>query len=163
MRQSRLGRLGEFLQYWGVPLLLSAVALRQILLTQTAGLSPWHGGGFGMFASADRDERRLIEVYAVDCDANRLPVALVPPSDLFAQRAVVHLQTVPIQAQLEQAARQILAAALVQGEDGRYYPQRSPQPACLQQVEIQVWRLRHRRQPSQIWYEPITPRIEVSQ
>ena len=32
---------------------LLAVAARQVVLTHTAGLSPWKGGGFGMFSTTD--------------------------------------------------------------------------------------------------------------
>ena len=33
--------------------MLTAVASVQVVLTRTAGLSPWKGGGFGMFATTD--------------------------------------------------------------------------------------------------------------
>ena len=57
----------KFFKTGAVPLLLIAVALRQIILVQTAGLSPWHGGGFGMFASIDRDERRVVTAELTGC------------------------------------------------------------------------------------------------
>ncbi len=44
-------------------LLLSGVALRQIQLTRTESLSPWKGGGFGMFASTDSRANRFLRVY----------------------------------------------------------------------------------------------------
>jgi len=36
------------------PLLLCGVALLQIVLTRTAGITPWKGGGFGMFSTLDQ-------------------------------------------------------------------------------------------------------------
>jgi hypothetical protein len=35
------------------PLLLCVVAATQIVLTRTASLTPWKGGGFGMFSTLD--------------------------------------------------------------------------------------------------------------
>jgi hypothetical protein len=38
--------------------LLLAVAGVQVTLTRTSGLSPWKGGGFGMFSTTDDTGRR---------------------------------------------------------------------------------------------------------
>jgi hypothetical protein len=48
-----------------VPVLLCLVALTQIYFSHTQNLTPWKGGGFGMFASIDRMERRVIQITAV--------------------------------------------------------------------------------------------------
>ena len=45
------------------PILLVLVASLQIVLAESADLSPWLGGGFGMFATIDsRDERHLLVI-----------------------------------------------------------------------------------------------------
>lgn len=44
--------------------LLAAVALHQIYLVRTADLTPWKGGGFGMFASTDGLPQRTVLVFA---------------------------------------------------------------------------------------------------
>ena len=46
-----------------VPLLLVAVATNQVRLATTADLTPWLGGGFGMFASPDRVDHRAMRGY----------------------------------------------------------------------------------------------------
>jgi len=46
-------------------LLLCVVALHQIWLAQHAHLSPWNGGGFGMFSSTDAFARRHLHVWLV--------------------------------------------------------------------------------------------------
>jgi len=46
-------------------LLLCAVALHQIWLAQHAQLSPWNGGGFGMFSSTDVFARRHLHAWLV--------------------------------------------------------------------------------------------------
>ena len=45
--------------------LLVAVALHQFALTRTSGLSPWLGGGFGMFSTVDIGSARHLHVYVV--------------------------------------------------------------------------------------------------
>lgn len=44
-------------------LVLGLVAVRHFLLVQTADLTPWLGGGFGMFASVDRIDHRVTRAY----------------------------------------------------------------------------------------------------
>lgn len=44
------------------PFLLIAVAVLQLYLVYTKNLTPWKGGGFGMFASIDRMERRPVHL-----------------------------------------------------------------------------------------------------
>lgn len=44
-------------------LLLCAVALHQIHLSRAHALSPWKGGGFGMFSSTDAGRQRQLRVY----------------------------------------------------------------------------------------------------
>jgi len=61
------------------PLLLAAVALQQIWLARSAELSPWSGGGFGMFASPDSAARRHLHAWAIRPGSRReldVPAAL---------------------------------------------------------------------------------------
>jgi hypothetical protein len=44
--------------------LLVATALTQIRLARSAGLSPWLGGGFGMFSTTDTWSRRHLHLWA---------------------------------------------------------------------------------------------------
>jgi hypothetical protein len=44
-------------------ILLIALALSQIYLARTASLSPWAGGGFGMFATPDAPRSRTVRAY----------------------------------------------------------------------------------------------------
>ena len=45
------------------PLLLALVAAGQIALARRAGLSPWKGGGFGMFSTLDARPFRYVRVF----------------------------------------------------------------------------------------------------
>ena len=52
-------------------LLLVSVACCQIALTRTAQLSPWKGGGFGMFASLDGLGFRRVRLFVEALDRNQ--------------------------------------------------------------------------------------------
>ena len=44
------------------PLLLTVVALLQIVLARTADLTAWKGGGFGMFSTLDHGAYRGVDI-----------------------------------------------------------------------------------------------------
>ena len=46
-------------------LLLAAVALHQVWLARTQGLSAWSGGGFGMFSTVDAGATRHLHAFAI--------------------------------------------------------------------------------------------------
>jgi len=46
-------------------ILLIAVALHQIFLARSAALSPWSGGGFGMFSTLDHGSRRHLHTFVL--------------------------------------------------------------------------------------------------
>ena len=52
------------------PLILCLVAFLHFYLVRTHGLTPWKGGGFGMFSTNDH-EARLIEVWVADAQGER--------------------------------------------------------------------------------------------
>lgn len=46
-------------------ILLAALALSQIYLVRTVSLSPWAGGGFGMFSTPDAPRSRTVRAYVL--------------------------------------------------------------------------------------------------
>ena len=58
---------------WALPIVLIGVALTQITLAHTRDLTPWKGGGFGMFASVDLLSYRPIKA-EFDTDEGQIPV-----------------------------------------------------------------------------------------
>ncbi len=56
-----------WIERWLVPGILVCVALTQITLSFAAGLTPWKGGGFGMFSSIDAAPMRTVR-----CEATTL-------------------------------------------------------------------------------------------
>jgi hypothetical protein len=77
--------------------LLIAVALHQIFLAQSAALSPWSGGGFGMFSTLDHGSRRHLHTFVLrpglrreivlpDVHADEIKRALTLPNDARLRR-----------------------------------------------------------------------------
>jgi hypothetical protein len=61
---------------WLVPALLVCIACSQIVRAHTGTLSPWKGGGFGMFASMDAPGMRFFTVQALDRDGEACVVTV---------------------------------------------------------------------------------------
>jgi hypothetical protein len=96
---------------WLPAAVLVAVAAAQVVLVRTAHLTPWKGGGFGMFAAVDgggvRSVRILIE------GPERSEILEVPPSIVAdADRA----RALPIRPLLARVARKVAARATRRGE-----------------------------------------------
>ena len=98
---------------------LMCVATNQARLVYTEGLSPWSGGGFGMFSTTDAATDRHLHIYAV---TPRLRRELAVPAEL--DDAVRRALTLPSERQLR-----ALAALLTER-----VAQASPRS-----IEIQVW------------------------
>jgi hypothetical protein len=107
---------------WLPSVLLVAVAGVQIPLAHTANLSPWKGGGFGMFATIDGTATRCVRLYV---------------------RAPDRSEEVPIQPSLEHAASrarlfpsEALMARLATAVAAREARYERP----VTEVTVQVWR-----------------------
>jgi len=68
--------------------LLLAVAAAQVTLARTAGLSPWKGGGFGMFSTTDDAGRRWVRVFVTAAERSE-EIAIAPSLEDAATRAAV--------------------------------------------------------------------------
>lgn len=89
-----------------VPGILCLVAVTQIYLAHFHNLTPWKGGGFGMFASIDGLESRPVHVTIVSGGTSFVvdPRALLPDD-----RAYQRVQALPNEAQLRRLADLVLA------------------------------------------------------
>jgi hypothetical protein len=100
------------------PALLLALALAQLTAFAAFRLSPWKGGGFGMFATNDHGGFRSVRVTELTPSGERrVPL----PEEL--ERLVRHVREVPRAANLAR-----LAAALREREPG------------LATLRVEVWR-----------------------
>ena len=107
---------------WLPASLLVLVAATQMVLARTADLSPWKGGGFGMFATSDGTSTRFVRLYVRGPDRSE-EMAMQPSFERAAARAQLFPST-PLMRRL--------AAAVVARE------QRYQRPVT--EVTVQVWR-----------------------
>jgi hypothetical protein len=68
------------------PLLLTVVALLQIVLARTADLTAWKGGGFGMFSTLDHGVYRGVDI-VVDAPDRSESLEIPPSLEVAAARA----------------------------------------------------------------------------
>lgn len=101
-------------QVWierGLPgAILIVVAIVQIYLTQTANLSPWKGGGFGMFGAIDAPDMRVIQAEALVQDGSVIQLDVYSALDV---RTIRRTRPLPRQRDLEQMAPQFISKAVV--------------------------------------------------
>ncbi|MGD1855680.1 MAG: hypothetical protein ACFB2W_15690 [Leptolyngbyaceae cyanobacterium] len=141
-----------------VPALMSAVAIRQIVLVHTVGLSPWHGGGYGMFASIDRDERRVVTAQLIDCNHTQdfaLQDIVADSPEVLGPEAYTHVSTFPTTAQLRRVGRRLLDS---DDQIAEIYAANREQ-SCRSELQLQPWRLTYDGRA--IAYEPLSAPVEV--
>jgi hypothetical protein len=108
--------------WWYLPsVVLIGVACHQIWLTRSAKLTPWSGGGFGMFSTIDGWGNRYPRVFAIRPGIRR--ELEIPPA---LQEVTRRVRAFPSGANLR-----ALAAALVDTP--------TPDAGPLQAIEIQMW------------------------
>jgi hypothetical protein len=83
--------------------LLLAVACAQVMFARTAGMSPWKGGGFGMFSTTDDAGRRRVRVF-VSAPERSEEIAISRSLEDAARRAAV----LPTDASLSRLARGVV-------------------------------------------------------
>lgn len=102
--------------------LLLVVASVQMVLAHTANLSPWKGGGFGMFASVDGLPFRELRVFV--SAPSRSEELHIPPS---LEHAAARAATFPHTSALEAFARSIASRERRHDRD-------------VERVRVEVWR-----------------------
>jgi hypothetical protein len=110
------------LLYYLPPILLVVVAFHQIYLAKTALLSPWKGGGFGMFSSTELGPARTVRVFVSAPD--RSEELEIPDSLAESAQKVA---TYPSKSLLKSLAEQFVARE-----------NRKDRP--VDSVRIEVWR-----------------------
>ena len=114
-------RLAGSAPFWLPALLLVAVGANQLRLTRVENLSPWSGGGFGMFSTTDAPGNRHLHAF-VQNEGIRREIAVT--TDL--QRQVRRATTLPTRTRLR-----ALADVLMLREYGNR--------VAWDEIEIQVW------------------------
>jgi hypothetical protein len=104
------------------PVLLLSVAATQMTLARTSMLSPWKGGGFGMFASIDGLPFRQVRVF-VDAPGRSGEIALPESLEIAGAKAA----TWPHARGLKGLARVVIARERSRGR-------------TVDSVRVEVWR-----------------------
>ena len=107
---------------WAPAATLVVVALVQVVLAKTADLSPWKGGGFGMFATTDGTAFRYVRIF-VEAPGRSEEVEIAPSLEDAATRA----QLFPSDVMLTRLARAVVARE-----------SRHDRPVAA--VRLEVWR-----------------------
>jgi hypothetical protein len=90
---------------YGAPALLAAVAVVQSWQSERLDLSPWKGGGFGMFSTVDAPKARFLRLF-LETPEGEVPVP--PPASLA--RSLREVQTLPTARRLSRLVTQLAAA-----------------------------------------------------
>ncbi len=101
-------------------LLLVAIAVNQLILANFFSLSPWLGGGYGMFSTTDVGSNRHIHIYA---KSEGIIKELIYPKEL--SDLALRTKSFPTDRNLDKFTRTI-----AQIEDD----------SALKSIEIQVWK-----------------------
>jgi hypothetical protein len=104
---------------------LVAVGAAQLILVRTADLSPWKGGGFGMFSTTDDAGSRYVRVF-VTAPGRSEEIAITPSLEDAAARAAV----LPGDTQFGRLARRVVE------REGRH--QRP-----VESLRIEAWRIEY--------------------
>ena len=177
-------RPADILLQWVVPILLMGLAVNQIRLALTHNLSPWKGGGFGMFAVIDQPKGRALTAEGLDSNGSRCRLDLAldgPEPDARAVRLSLRLRTKPDPAAYERLADHLLASDFVRKGSTRSWESRSEDrdprddqgvPTCrltrsrhgssevgsttkLRALRLQVWRPRFDTSLGRLSYDPV--------
>ncbi len=107
------------------------MAAAQISLSKGGLLSPWKGGGFGMFASLDGGSNRVLTVALAPREGATAPAAgrssqlEIPASlELEARKAEMH----PSDRRLDALAEQLLRREIARGRE-------------IDDIHVEVWRI----------------------
>jgi hypothetical protein len=105
--------------------LLLVVAITQVTLAKTSGLTPWKGGGFGMFSTTDDGSRRKVRVFVTAPERSE-EIAIAPSIEDAARRAAA----LPIDYELARLAQRVVA------REKRY-------ARPVETVRIETWRVNY--------------------
>ena len=115
--------------------------MAQVVAAKTGPLSPWLGGGFGMFSTTDAPSRRHLHAVALR-EGLREEIELPEALSLFVRKA----KSFPSEARLRALARELEAHLREEGD---------PHAAPLEAIAISVYRTRFDRETLAPSGEPI--------
>ena len=115
---------------WTAPSILLLIAAAQVYQVRAHDLTPWKGGGFGMFSTVDNPRRRMVRCYLVGEDGHETPLKI--PARF--ERLTWEVRSIPTPDRLSAFAHELVAdfnqsvAKAGTGVRGRY-------------LRVEVWRV----------------------
>jgi len=103
-----LNNYKQALCVWVAPIILIVIACFQFYMAHAYDLSPWKGGGFGMFSTVDSQGARFLRIYLIT-PMGKIPVQ-VPDAMVALAREV---RTIPTTDGLARLAEQLAQATWV--------------------------------------------------
>lgn len=110
----------RFVFRYGAPAILCTVALIQMVLVYRFDLTPWKGGGFGMFSTVDSLEARYVKIFLVMGERS---IPAIPPPSLSAD--YLRVQALPTQVGIDALAVRLAQSSWIDTATGqnRFRPQ----------------------------------------
>ena len=98
-----------------MPVVLVLVAASQVVIASTTDLTPWRGGGFGMFSTLDNHDQRFLRITAVTQSGEAVAVdaRALFQDDSPVREEFVRARARPTTGNLDALAEAIAAAGLV--------------------------------------------------
>ncbi len=98
-----------------VPAVLVLVATSQVVIASTTDLTPWRGGGFGMFSTTDNHDQRFLRITAVTDSGATVPVDAreLLQADSPVQDEIVRARARPTTGNLDALADAIADGGLI--------------------------------------------------
>jgi hypothetical protein len=123
------------------PALLAAVAGAQLWTARATDLSPWLGGGFGMFSTTDSWGRRHLHVWAVSPGVRR-ELGVPPEAGRLARAALAQPTSARLRRLANRLARDVtldVESVAIQVWAPRFDPETlAPSSVLLRAVEVPV-------------------------
>lgn len=91
------------------PVIMCLVAAGQFYMAHTSTLTPWKGGGFGMFSSSDHPGARVLTSEGVTTEGEVVRVTLPLDGSVFPRSVGRHLKMMPTERLLERIGRRAIA------------------------------------------------------
>lgn len=103
--------------------LCCVVAARQFWAATERSLSPWKGGGFGMFATTDNPSARVVHCAGVTAEGEEVVVRFgsLPPGARLSPGVLRRLQTYPTQQDLDELVRTLAQLEYVHADTSSVY------------------------------------------
>ena len=164
--------VSRFAARWLPAIILVSIAGNQVRLVHSRDLSPWRGGGFGLFSTIDRAAERRISCVGIDAGGEirvlKLGFTGTGPEHGFGLSFRKRLQALPDREQMERLGEMLLGADFLPAGE-RFYRLRgwndrgipAGQTRRLTAVRIAVWKLRFEPGSLRMRWEQAGPMVEM--